>query len=139
MISTSEPNSPTARAKLSATPEMIAGVRLGSTIRLSTVSGLAPSDSAASSIETSSSISTGCTERTTNGSVTNSSASTIAARVNGDVDPDRAALPYSASSTTPGDDRRQREGQVDERVHDLLAGELVAHEHPCDRACRRRR
>jgi len=79
VISTSEPNSPTARAKLSATPEMIAGARLGRTTRRSTVSGLAPSDSAASSIETSSSCSTGCTERTTKGSVTNSSARAIAA------------------------------------------------------------
>ena len=63
MISTSEPYSPTARAKLSATPETIAGVRLGSTIRRSTVSGRAPSEAAASSIEVSSSSSTGCTER----------------------------------------------------------------------------
>src|SRR6266498_1545095 len=39
---TSEPNSPIERAKASATPEMIAGERLGSTIRRNTVSGLAP-------------------------------------------------------------------------------------------------
>ena len=49
----------------------------------------APSDFAACSISRSSSSSTGCTVRTTNGSVTNSSASTIARRRVGDVDPDR--------------------------------------------------
>ncbi len=41
----------------------------------------APSEAAASSMSRSSSISTGCTARTTNGSVTNSSASSTAARV----------------------------------------------------------
>ena len=41
----------------------------------------APSDFEACSISGSSSCSTGCTVRTTNGSVTNMSASTIAARV----------------------------------------------------------
>ncbi len=41
----------------------------------------APSERAASSISTSSSISTGCTVRMTNGSVTKQRASTIAARV----------------------------------------------------------
>ena len=51
VISTSEPYSPIARAKLSATPEMIAGTRLGSTIARSTVSGSAPSEAAASSID----------------------------------------------------------------------------------------
>ena len=47
-------------------------------IRRKVVKLLAPSDAAASSISRSSSISTGCTARTTNGSVTNSSASTTA-------------------------------------------------------------
>ena len=41
----------------------------------------APSEAAASSTSWSSSISTGCTERTTNGSVTNSSATSTAPRV----------------------------------------------------------
>jgi hypothetical protein len=50
-------------------------------MRLKTVPRPAPSDSAASSISRSSSSSTGCTARTTNGSVTNSSASTIEAWV----------------------------------------------------------
>ena len=81
-ISTTEPNSPTARANASAAPETIAGqqVRQHDPAERSG-SPLAPSDAAASSISGSSSISTGCTERTTNGSVTNSSASRIAQRV----------------------------------------------------------
>ena len=45
-------------------------------MRRKTVKRLAPSDSAACSISRSSSSSTGCTARTTNGSVTNSSATT---------------------------------------------------------------
>ena len=101
VISTSEPNSPTARAKLSATPERIAGARLGSTIRRRIVPGRAPNEAAASSIARSSSSSTGCTERTTNGSVTNSSASPTAARVKVTSMPTGLLLPYSASSTTP--------------------------------------
>ena len=50
-------------------------------MRRNTVNWLAPSDSAACSISRSSSISTGCTARTTNGRVTNSSASTTDAWV----------------------------------------------------------
>ena len=57
-----------------AAPETIAGHRLGSTIRRNDCADVAPSDAAASSISGSSSISTGCTERTTNGSVTLSDA-----------------------------------------------------------------
>ena len=50
-------------------------------IRRKIVSGPAPSDAAASSMSVSSSISTGCTERITNGRVTNSSAITTPIRV----------------------------------------------------------
>ena len=60
------------------------------------------------------------------------SASAIAARVNAMSMPSGPSLPYSASSTNPADDRRQRERQVDQRVDDALARELVAHEHPGD-------
>jgi hypothetical protein len=80
---------------------MIAGVSPGSTILRSTVAGPAPSEAAASSAARSSSSSTGCTERTTKGSVTNSSASPTAARVNATSMPTGLLLPYSASSTTP--------------------------------------
>ena len=58
------------------------GRMFGRTIRRKTVNWPAPSERAASSISTSSSISTGCTVRMTNGSVTKQSASTIAPRVN---------------------------------------------------------
>ena len=80
-MSTSAPISPTARAKASATPERIPGRMFGSTIRRKTARSEAPSERPASSISVSSSIRTGCTVRTTNGSVTKSSAITIAARV----------------------------------------------------------
>ena len=81
LIRTTEPNSPTARANASATPERIPGSRFGNTIRRNVASRPAPSDEAASSISVSSSSSTGCTVRTTNGSVTKRSASSTAQRV----------------------------------------------------------
>ena len=86
-MSTSAPISPTARANASATPERIPGRMFGSTIRRKSSSSHAPSERAASSISVSSSSSTGCTVRTTNGSVTKSSASTIAVRVNATLMP----------------------------------------------------
>ena len=102
----------------------------GRTTRRNTVSSPAPSERAASSISVSSSISTGCTVRTTNGSVTNSSATRIAAAREREVDPDRRARPVERQQQQPGHDRRQRERQVDDRVHDRLAAEVVADEHP---------
>jgi hypothetical protein len=86
-ISTTEPNSPMARANARPAPATIAGRRLGRMIRRNTVSGPAPSDAAACSISRSSSIRTGCTERTTNDSVTNSSASATPTRVNAMLTP----------------------------------------------------
>ena len=60
---------------------MIAGARLGR-MMLRKIRWLgAPSDAAASSISRSTSSSTGCTERTTNGSVTKRSAITTATLV----------------------------------------------------------
>ena len=79
--STIDPNSPTARAKASAAPETIAGRSAGRTTRLKITALEAPREAAASSTSRSSSIRTGCTERTTKGSVTNSNASATAARV----------------------------------------------------------
>ena len=61
----------------------------------------APSDRAASSISVSSSSSTGCTVRTTNGSVTNSSASMIGGARARDVDPDRRARPVERDQRQP--------------------------------------
>ena len=91
-ISTSEPNSPTrARERERAAGEDGRARGSGSTIRRNIVEPLAPSDAAASSMSRSSSSSTGCTERTTNGSVTNSSATTMPSAGVGDVDAERAA------------------------------------------------
>src|SRR5436190_6330035 len=81
-MSTTEPNSPTARANASATPERIAGRTFGRTMRRKIVNRDAPSAAAASSISRSSSRRTGCTVRTTNGRVTNRSAIRSAQRVN---------------------------------------------------------
>ncbi len=92
-IRTSEPNSPIERANASAMPERIAGVRFGRMIRRKVVNGPAPSDAAASSMSVSSSSSTGCTERITNGRVTNSSAMTTPMRVN--ATPERPRIPLS--------------------------------------------
>ena len=80
----------------------------------------------------SSSSSTGCTVRTTNGSVTNSSAKHDAAPGVREVDADRAVRSVQGEQHEAGDDRRQRERQVDQRVDDALAGEVVAHQHPRD-------
>ena len=102
----------------SPTPARIAGRSFGRMIRRKIVHGLAPSDAAASSMSRSSAISTGCTARTTNGSVTNSSASSNRDARVGDVDPDRAARPVEREQHEAGDDRRQRERQVDQRVDD---------------------
>ena len=90
---------------------------------------LAPSEAAASSVSRSSSSSTGCTERTTNGSVTNSSDADAPLRVL-QVDADQAVRAVQRQHHQAGDDRRQRERQVDDRVDQPLAGELVAGEHP---------
>lgn len=60
---------------------MIAGARVGSTTRRNVTRLEAPSEAAASSTSLSSSMSTGCTARTTNGSVTNASATASPQRV----------------------------------------------------------
>jgi len=59
----------------------MAGTRLGRMIRRKMVNRPAPSDDAASSTSCSSSSSTGCTVRTTKGSVTKASASQTAVRL----------------------------------------------------------
>ena len=81
-MSTTEPYSPTARANARPAPLMIAGASVGRTTRRKVVQrSPAPSDAAASSTSRSSSMSTGCTERTTKGSVTKASATTRPQRV----------------------------------------------------------
>src|SRR5205085_5979073 len=98
---TSAPIAPTAGANASVTTERSPGRIVGRTMRLKTVRSAAPSERAASSISLSSSCSTGCTVRTTNGSVTNRSARKIAVRVNATLTPIGDCGPYSASSTRP--------------------------------------
>src|SRR5436190_5540144 len=100
-MSTTEPNSPSARPSARPAPEMTAGASAGRMTRRNVVSGPAPSDAAASSASRSSSISTGCTERTTNGSVTNRSANRTAQRVNAMSTGAGPFGPYSASSVKP--------------------------------------
>ncbi|CPU65183.1 Uncharacterised protein [Mycobacteroides abscessus] len=80
---------------------MIAGARAGRTTRRKVVARVAPSDAAASSTSRSSSASTGCTLRTTKGSVTNRNARKTAARVFATSIPSGPDGPYSASSTRP--------------------------------------
>ena len=63
----------------------------------------------------------------------------IAARVNAMSIPTGLPLPYSASSTTPGDDRRQRERQVDQRVDDPSCRGIRRAPSPTRSACRRPR
>ena len=81
LISTSAPYSLMPRAKDSAAPAKIAGTSDGRMTRRNVVNRVAPSDAAASSTSVSSSSSTGCTVRTTNGSVTNAIASSTDHRV----------------------------------------------------------
>ena len=91
-------------------------------IRRSTVGREAPRDAAASSMSRSSSSSTGWTERTTKGSVTNSSARRMRGQGVGDVDAERALRAVQRQERQPGDDGGQRERQVDEGVDDALPG-----------------
>ena len=114
------------RRRRTGSPGGCSGRRSGGTSSASD----APSERAASSISWSSSSSTGCTVRTTNGSVTNSSAERDRRARVGDVDADRRPRPVEREQRQAGDDRRQRERQVDHRVHDRLAAEVVADEHP---------
>src|SRR4051812_7960818 len=100
-ISTVAPYSLSARANDSAAPARIAGTRFGSTTRRKIVNPLAPSDAAASSISVSSSSSTGCTVRTTKGSVTNNSATTTPGFVYASETWIGLVGPYSVSSTRP--------------------------------------
>lgn len=100
-IRTTAPYSLMPRANDSAAPEAIAGTRPGSTMRRNVVNRDAPSDIAASSTSRSSSSRTGWTVRTTNGSVTNATATAIAMRVWAMSIPIGLVGPYSESRTRP--------------------------------------
>ena len=131
-MSTTEPYSPTARAKASPVPLMIAGARVGSTTRRNVVRFEAPRDAAASSTSRSSSMRTGCTDRTTNGQRDEGQGDDEAPAGGVEVQADRAVGAVEGEQHDARDDRRQGEGEVDERVDDALAGEVVAHEDPGD-------
>ena len=130
--SRTEPYSPSARAKARATPAARPGRRLGKMMRRKIVKPPAPSEAAASSISRSISISSGCTARTTKGRVTKQQGDDDRGAGQRDVDPDRAVLAPELDQDQAGDDRRQREGQVDDRVDDRLAGEVVTDQEPGD-------
>ena len=98
-MSTTEPYSPMARAKASPVPLSTAGSSAGSTTDRKMVRLLAPSEAAACSTSRSASISTGCTERTTNGSVTKASATITPGWVALRWIPTGLCGPYSDSST----------------------------------------
>ena len=70
-------------------------------IRRKMVGGVAPSEAAASSISRSSSSRTGCTDLTTNGSVTSSRATHTPVLVKAMLTPTGLSGPYMASRTTP--------------------------------------
>ena len=80
----------------------------------------APSEAAASSMSWSSSISSGCTARTTNGRVTKRRAMTTAMRVRRRAE--RPVRAVEGEQRDAGDDRRQRERQVDQGVDVVLPG-----------------
>ena len=80
-IKMTEPYSPSVRASASAKPVRNAGATSGSVTRRKIVNGAAPSDAAACANSRGSVAITGCTVRTTNGSPTKASASTIPAGV----------------------------------------------------------
>ncbi len=96
-----EPNSPIARANARPVPVSIAGTRFGRMMRRAMRNGDAPSDAAAASMSRSSSMSTGCTVRTTKGSVTKSNATVIAVRVKAMLMCAGLRGPYSVNKTTP--------------------------------------
>ena len=48
----------------------------------------------------------------------------------GDVDPDRRLRAVEREQREPGNDRRQSERQVDDRVDHRLAAKVVPHENP---------
>ena len=121
-ISTVAPNSVMARVKASAVPARIAGSRFGRMIRRKMVSRPAPSDAAPSSISWSSSTSTGLHGADDERQRHEQQGDDDAGLLVGDVDADRAVRAVEREQHEAGDDRRQREREVDEHVEDRLPG-----------------
>jgi hypothetical protein len=76
---------------------------------------------------------TGCTCRTTNGRVTKSKANDDARALVGEVDAQGLFGPYTVSRREAGNDRGQRERQVDESVESVRPGSLSRTRTPRDR------
>ena len=113
----------------------------GSVIRQNVCQPEAPSVCAACSCSSPISRSVGTTSRATNGTETKIVASTIDGSANSTWMPwpsepraEPAGAAVEQEEREADDDRRERERQVDERVHEPLAGEAPAH----DRERRRR-
>ena len=121
-ISTSEPNSPSARANARPLPPRRAGTRLGKTTRRKMVSGWRPSDAAACSISWSSSMQHGLHGPDDERQRHKQQRHDDAGAGEGDVDAERAAGAVEGQQREPGDDGGQGEGQVDERVDQPLPG-----------------
>ena len=137
--STSEPYSLIPRAKESAAPALMAGVRRGRMIRRKIVKRWRRATPRPPRPRRSSSSSTGCTVRTTNGRVTNSKRQEHRASGVGDVDADGALRPVQRQQHEAGHDRGQGEGDVDDHLEHPLAEELVTHQHPGDQRAHERR
>ena len=97
-MKTTEPYSPTPRAKAIVKPVTSAGITAGRTMRRNTVNGPAPSVSAASSRSRCASTRAGCTERTTNGSPIRISATTTPIHVYATCTPN---IPCSCTPSQP--------------------------------------
>src|SRR5215217_6729371 len=113
-----DPYSPTARAKASVKPVITAGRTGGNTTRQRMLMREAPSMAADSSSSRSKSRSTGSTVRTTKGSPTKTSAMRMPM---GGIE---------AGEGDPGHRGRQRKRQIDQRIDNPPARELVANENP---------
>ena len=127
---TSEPNSPTAFANASATPERIPGRMFGRTIRRKVVT-LGRAERARRLLHLRVELLEHGLHRPDDERQRDEHQREDDRRARvGDVDADRRARAVEREQREAGDDRRQREGQVDHRVHHRLAAELVADQHP---------
>ena len=131
-MSTTDPNSPTARAKARPAPASMAGARPGRTTRHSTWRGEAPREAAASSVSASSSASTGWTAADAEGQRHEGQGEKDAEAGAGHVHVEGAVGAVEGEQGQAGHHGGQGEREVDERTEEGLAPEVVAHEHAGD-------
>ena len=120
---TREPNSPIARAKASAAPARIAGVRFGKDDPAE--DGQRPGAQRRGgllhlAVELQQHRLDGADDERQGDEQERQDDAGAGER---DIDPHRAVAPVEGEQGDPGDDRRQGERKVDHRVHDPLAGE----------------